>query len=116
MPEPGVTSWRCPVCGEVAVESLRNGLRFTRPSHRCAKCGSELRTKFTPRGLWAIPVAAATGLAVVVALTWLKQSTTVTGVVRAAAMGAIASLAFSIPMRFLLRSIVLRPYNDGREV
>jgi hypothetical protein len=51
-------------------------------------------------------------LAVVAAVIgWLKHSA-FPGVFRAAALGALGSLAFAIPMRMALRGIVLRAWKS----
>ena len=93
------------------MERLRNGLHFNRPTHRCARCGSELRTAFTPMALWSIPVAVVTASLVAGALNWLQRSAAVTGGILAAAAGALVALGGSIALRVAVRGIELRRWN-----
>ena len=73
-------------------------------------CQSELRTTVTSAALWSIPVLVVTAAGLAGGILWLNHAG-VSGGVRAAAIGGLASLAASIPMRVVARGIVFRPWK-----
>jgi len=109
MAEFNVLSRRCPLCREPSVEPIKGRLSFRLPTHRCAKCGAELKTTFTRSALWSVPVGVVALSVMYITITWLQQSQAITGVVRAGLMGGIVALAFSIPANVALRGIVFCP-------
>ena len=112
MAQFNVLSKRCPLCREPSVEPIDGRLRFKPPTHRCAKCGAQLKTTFTRSALLAVPVAIISLSVMYIAITWLQQSQAITGVVRAGLLGGIIVLAFSIPGNVALRGIVFCPVKS----
>lgn len=111
MSEFNVPSKKCPVCREVAVERLGGGLNAKGATHRCGKCGAQLKTSLTRSAIWSIPVAAISFTAMYFTFEWLQQAQSIAPVVRAGLAGLIGALAFSIPAKIVMRSIVLQPYK-----
>ena len=93
------------------MESINGRLSFRLPTHRCAKCGAELKTKFTLFALWSFPVGVIVVGVMYVAITWLQQSQAITGTVRAGLIGGIVALAFSLTANVALRGIVFSPFK-----
>lgn len=109
MSEFNVPSRKCPVCREAAVERLGGGLKGA--THRCGKCGALLKTSLTGSALWGIPVAAISLAGMYFAFDWLQQAQSIAPIVRAGLAGLIGALAFSIPAKIIMRSIVFQTYK-----
>ena len=107
-----VLSKQCPLCREASVEPISGPLRFRPPTHRCAKCGAELKTTITRFVLWSMPVGVISLIAMYIGITWLQQAEAITGVVRAGLIGGIVALAFSIPANVAMRGIVFCPFKS----
>ena len=102
-----VLARRCPECGKVAVQRLRNGFKFRGPTHHCNSCETDLRASITVGALWCIPIGVASVSAAVLISRWLNRAE-LPGVVRAAVMGAMGALAVSLPLGALARGFSLR--------
>lgn len=110
MAEFNVLSKRCPVCGNNAVGRMSDHLRFKGPTHQCNKCGSELKAATTWRVLWGVPAGVLLLGAAYLFVTWLQQSNAITGVLRAALIGAAWGGAVACTGNIMLRGIVFRSY------
>ena len=91
---------------------INGPLNFRLPTHRCDKCGAELKTTFTRFVLWSLPVGVISLIAMYFAIIWLQQSQAITGVMRAGLIGGIVAFAFSIPANVVMRGIVFRPFES----
>jgi hypothetical protein len=111
MSEFNVPSRKCPVCREAAVVRLGGGLNVKGATHRCGKCGAQLKTSLTRPALWGIPVAAVSFAGMYFAFDWLQQAQSIAPVVRAGLAGIIGALAFSIPAKIIMRNIVFQTYK-----
>ena len=112
MAEFNVLSKQCPLCRELSVEPIKGRLSFRLPTHRCAKCGAELKTTFTRFALWSVPTCVISLMAMYIAITWLQQSQAITGVFRAGLIGGIVALAFLIPANVAMRGIVFSSFKS----
>ncbi len=86
-------------------------LNFRLPTHRCSKCGAELKTAFARSALWSVPVGVISLGAMYFAIIWLQESQVITGLIRTGLIGATVALAFSIPANIVMRGIVFCPFK-----
>ena len=112
MAEYNVLSKQCPMCREASVVPIDGRLSIEPPTHRCAKCGAELKTSFTRFALWSVPVCLVSLIGMYFALIWIQQSQMITGAFRAGLAGAIVALAFAIPANVAMRGIVFCPFKS----
>ena len=104
-------SKKCPTCGEISVEPIIARIPFTSPTHRCEKCGAELKSEFTSYALWSIPICIIALGALYFGLTWLQQSQIITGTARAGLAGGFVAICTYIPTNVLRRGTVLRVWK-----
>jgi hypothetical protein len=104
-------SKQCPACGEISVEPIVARLPFTSPTHRCVKCDAELKSEFTSYVLWSIPICIISLGVLYFGITWLQQSLTITGTVRAGLAGGLVAICAYIPTNVARRGIVVRVWN-----
>lgn len=108
MAEFSVDSKECPVCHMAAVVRNSSAVKIKGSTHHCEHCHTQLKVAVTCRVLWALPAMVTALEAYYLILQWIKLSTGIPGIVRAALAGGLGSLCLGITLGVARRAFVFR--------